>query len=124
MAALSDNSRRANQQDCSTAYLLGEYPHDLFELRGWNRLSVGDGNPDVRDSLRLAKQFWAERHDGGDAGWIVGIQPFRILQAADVKTLPDFCYQLFCQLSVSVASHDFSWRRQSTDSIQLLTEQC
>jgi hypothetical protein len=64
-------------------------------LRGWNRLSVGDGNPDVRDSLRLAKQFWAEGHDGGEINWIIGSQAFRILQAADVKTFQTFVINLY-----------------------------
>jgi hypothetical protein len=33
------------RQDGTTSDRLREGHHDLFELRGWNRLSVGDGNP-------------------------------------------------------------------------------
>ena len=65
-------------------------------------MSVGDGNRHIGDSCCFGKQFWTERHDGGDTGWIVGIQPFSILQSADVKAFPNFCYQLLSQLSVVV----------------------
>ena len=62
-------------------------------------LCVGNGNLHIRDTFRFGEHFRAERHNGGDAGLIVGIQAFRILQTADVKAFPNLCYQICSQFS-------------------------